>query len=95
MLVWYLKKEFVDTEPGIEAVTIPYTWLPIGKPADWSAIHESRSMERGGPLIQGLGQTFRLLEGGMVVHGPDAARIVSGDPDSPVRKKIIKLPRHV
>jgi hypothetical protein len=31
MFSFYLKKTFVDQEPGIDLVNIQYTWTPLGQ----------------------------------------------------------------
>ena len=39
---WYLRKEWVDQEDGIENVILHYTWSPQGGWPDWGRHHQSR-----------------------------------------------------
>ena len=57
MFSFYLKKTFVDPEPGIDLVNIQYTWTPLGQPPDWEVHRETRAMPRGGVFLRGLGGT--------------------------------------
>jgi hypothetical protein len=34
-VMWYLKKMWLDQEPGIEAVIIHYTCTPLGQAPNW------------------------------------------------------------
>ena len=34
MFSFYMKKTFVDTQPGIELVNLHYTWTPLGADAE-------------------------------------------------------------
>ena len=54
---FYMKKTYVDTEPGIELVNIHYTWTPSGEMPNWEAHRETRMRPRGGVLIRGMGGT--------------------------------------
>ena len=54
---FYLKKNYVDNELGIELVNIHYTWTPMNTPPNWEAHRETRVMPRGGTLIRGMGGT--------------------------------------
>lgn len=90
---WYLKKEWVDPEPGVEAVNIHYTWTPPGQPPDWSRHHEVRAMPRGAILKTAVG---------LVTEDPRQAeaflrslRSQQGETPSNVRKKVLKLPQSI
>ena len=54
---FYIKRTYVDTQPGIELVNIHYTWTPVGQKPTWDAPRETRAMPRGGTLIRGMGGT--------------------------------------
>ena len=56
---WYLKKEYFDIADDIEAVSIHYTWTPLGKAPDWSAHRESRLMPAGEYLATGVGEVSK------------------------------------
>jgi hypothetical protein len=45
---WYLRKEWVDQEDGIDLVVIHYAWTPLGHHPDWSWGHEWRPMQDAG-----------------------------------------------
>ena len=45
---FYMKRSYVDTQPGIELVNIHYTWTPVGQQPNWEAHRETRTMPRGG-----------------------------------------------
>ena len=85
-LHWYLKKEFFDTSDDIEAVSIHYTWSPLGASPDWEAHRESRSMAAGEYLRTGVGEVAK--------YGPPAP-VVPQDVHARRRKKILKLPNEV
>jgi hypothetical protein len=44
---FYMKRSYVDTQPGIELVNIHYTWTPVGQQPNWEAHRETRAMPRG------------------------------------------------
>jgi hypothetical protein len=46
-LSWYLQKEWVDQDDGIDMVLIHYTWTPFGRDPDWN-MHEWRPLGDGG-----------------------------------------------
>src|SRR5437660_1397610 len=62
---FYLKKIFVDQEPGIEQVNIHYTWTPPGRPPDWGSHRETRAMPRGGVYLKGVGERVELGDDGV------------------------------
>lgn len=43
---WYLRKEWVDQDSGIEGVVIHYTWSPRGQGADFGRFHDSRPLQQ-------------------------------------------------
>jgi hypothetical protein len=88
---FYVKKSFVDHEPGIEAVNIHYTWTALGYPPDWGSHRETRSMSRGGVIIRGQGGTT-LDEHGQ--WGQTVAERVEL-PDDGVRRKVLRLPTRI
>jgi hypothetical protein len=90
-VAFYIKKTFVDTQPGIELVNIHYTWTPVGQPPDWEAHRETRAMPRGGVLVRGFGGTT-VAESGEYVQTA-AQRIEL--PDDGVRRKVIRLPKAI
>jgi hypothetical protein len=88
---FYLKRTYVDNQPGIELVNIHYTWTPMNTPPNWEAHRETRVMPRGGTLIRGMGGTT-LDEHGQSVQTPtDKIEL----PDDGVRRKILSLPQDV
>jgi hypothetical protein len=70
---WYLPKEWVDHEDGIEGVLIHYTFSPSGGWPDWDAQHNSRVLtDLGGfPRRRGkvLSMPRRVWDG--VLGGPN------------------------
>src|SRR5437667_122626 len=47
-MTFYIKKTYIDTEPGIELVNIHYTWTPVSEMPNWEAHRETRALPRGG-----------------------------------------------
>src|SRR5437016_7059712 len=66
-MTFYIKKTYVDTEPGIELVNIHYTCTPVNKMPNWETHRETRAMPRGGVLVRGMGGTT-LDESGQYVQ---------------------------
>jgi hypothetical protein len=91
MFSFYLKKSFVDPEPGISLVNIHYTWTVLGSAPDWSSHRESRTMPRGGVLLRGFGGTTVDDSGHYVQTEAQAIRL----PDDGIRRKVISLPNEV
>jgi len=82
---YYLEKEFSDYAEDIEGVNIHYLWTPSDGGADW----ENQRVTRFMPLVQS--PTFLVREVNSSVS-------ITGTPESSppgLRKKILKLPRHV
>ena len=90
-MAFYIKKTYVDSEPGIELVNIHYTYTPPGEMPNWEANRETRAMPRGGVLMRGMGGTT-LDESGMAVQ--TAVEKVEL-PDDGIRRKIIRLPKAI
>ncbi|MBI3300752.1 MAG: hypothetical protein HYZ72_01540 [Deltaproteobacteria bacterium] len=88
---FYIKKTYVDTEPGIELVNIHYTWTPVGEMPSWEAHRETRMMPRGGVLVRGMGGTT-VDESGQYVQ-TTSERIEL--PDDGIRRKVIRLPKAI
>jgi hypothetical protein len=88
---FYIKKTFVDTEPGIELVNIHYTWTPLGELPNWEAHRETRMMPRGGVLVRGMGGTTLDDTGHYVQTSSYTVEIA----DDGVRRKVLRLPREV
>src|SRR5438128_2124638 len=88
---FYLKKTYVDNQPGIELVNIHYTWTPMNTPPNWEAHRETRVMPRGGTLIRGMGGTTLDEHGQSVQTTTDKIEL----PDDGVRRKILSLPQDV
>jgi hypothetical protein len=91
MLAFYMKKTFVDPDPGIDLVKIHYTWTPLGETPDWGAHCETRLLPRGGVLLRGMGGTT-LDDAGQYVQTV-SQRIEL--PDDGVRRKVLRLPTAV
>ena len=88
---FYVKKTYVDTEPGIELVNIHYTWAPLGQTPNWEAHRETRAMPRGGVLMRGMGGTT-LDESGVAIQ----TAVEKVDlPDDGIRRKILRLPKAI
>ena len=49
---FYMKRTYIDNEPGIELVNLHYTWTLLGEMPNWEAHRETRMMPRGGVLIR-------------------------------------------
>jgi hypothetical protein len=90
-MAFYIKKTFVDSEPGIELVNIHYTCTPLSETPNWEAHRETRAMPRGGVLMRGMGGTT-LDESGMAIQ--TAVEKVEL-PDDGIRRKIIRLPKAI
>jgi hypothetical protein len=90
-LSFYMKKSFVDTEPGIDLVNIHYTWTPLGQLPNWDEHRETRAMPRGGVLVRGMGGTTVDESGHYVQTQTETIQI----PDDGVRRKIIRLPNSI
>ena len=86
---FYLKKTYVDNEPGIELVNIHYTWTPMNTPPNWETHRETRMMPRGGTLIRGMGGTTLDEHGQSVQTTTDRIEL----PDDGVRRKFSACPR--
>jgi hypothetical protein len=88
MFSFYVKKTFVDTQPGIELVNLHYTWTPLGQMPNWEKHRETRAMPRGGVLVRGMGGTTVDESGQYVQTQSELIEL----PDDGTRRKIIKLP---
>ena len=88
---FYMKRSYVDTEPGIELVNIHYTWTPLGQQPDWEAHRETRAMPRGGVLVRGMGGTIVDDTGNYVQSTSERVEL----PDDGVRRKVIRLPKSI
>ncbi len=88
---FYIKKTYVDSEPGIELVNIHYTWTPPGEMPNWEAHRETRMMPRGGVLIRGMGGTTVDESGQYVQTASERIEL----PDDGIRRKIIRLPKAI
>ena len=88
---FYMKRTYIDAEPGIELVNLHYTWTLLGEMPNWEAHRETRMMPRGGVLIRGMGGTT-VDESGQYVQ-TTSERIDL--PDDGVRRKIIRLPKAI
>ena len=82
----YLKKEFWDTDEGIQTVLIHYTVSPLGLPANWAANAESRSMPAGELLRTGVGEVAK--------YGPPAPAVPQFVHPR-LRKKVLNLPNEI
>jgi hypothetical protein len=91
MFAFYLKKTFVDPEPGIELVNLHYTWTPLGEQPDWDTQHETRTMPRGGVLVRGMGGTTIDESGEYVQTASQRIEL----PDDGTRRKVIRLPKAI
>jgi hypothetical protein len=88
---FYMKKTFVDMDPGIELVNVHYTWTPLGEMPNWEAHRETRMMPRGGVLVRGMGGTTLDESGGYVQSSSETLTL----PDDGSRRKVIRLPKAV
>ena len=86
---FYMKRTYIDSEPGIELVNLHYTWTPLGEMPNWEAHRETRMMPRGGVLIRGMGGTTVDESGHYVQTTSERIDL----PDDGVRRKIIRLPK--
>ncbi len=91
MFSFYIKKTFVDREPGIELVNIHYTWTPLGEMPNWEAHRETRAMPRGGVLVRGMGGTTVDETGQYVQTSTETVQL----PDDGIRRKVIRLPNSI
>ena len=85
---FYIKRSYVDTQPGIELVNIHYTWTPVGQQPDWEAHRETRAMPRGGVLVRGMGGTTLDETGNSIQTASETVQL----PDDGTRRKVIRLP---
>jgi hypothetical protein len=90
-MTFYIKKTFVDTEPGIELVNIHYTWTLLGEMPNWEAHRETRMMPRGGVLVRGMGGTTVDESGQYVQTASERIEL----PDDGIRRKVIRLPKAI
>jgi hypothetical protein len=90
-MTFYVKKTFIDPDPGVELVNIHYTWTPLGEMPNWDAHRETRVMPRGGVLLRGLGGTT-LDESGQYVQAQVQTITL---PDDGRRRKVLRLPKAV
>ncbi len=88
---FYMKKTFIDPEPGIEQVNIHYTWTPLGEMPNWKTHHETRAMPRGGILIRGMGGTTLDEPGGYVESASQTLTL----PDDGSRRKVLRLSKAI
>jgi hypothetical protein len=91
MFSFYIKKTFIDREPGIDLVNIHYTCTPLGQKPDWEANHETRAMPRGGVLRRGMGEQTVDDSGQYVQTQAQTIQL----PDDGIRRKVISLPNEV
>ncbi len=90
MYFWYLKREWLDQEDGIDAVYLHYTWTPYSTGPDWNQHRETRLLEKGATIKEGMGGTV-LAEG-----ATDAAvkERPSSSPEN-ARVRVIKMPSRI
>jgi hypothetical protein len=91
MFSFYVKKTFVDREPGIELVNVHYTWTPLGEMPNWEAHRETRAMPRGGVLVRGVGGTTVDEAGHYIDANVEQIQL----PDDGVRRKVLRLPNTI
>ena len=77
---WYMKRQWLDQEAGIESVAIHYTWTPLEFQPDWNQHRETRVMEKNGTIKEGMGGTVLVELATQAVHerqanAPENARI--------------------
>src|SRR5690348_10252937 len=83
---WYMKREWLDQESGIDEVYLHYTWTPPNQGPDWSQHRETRLMEKNAMLKEGMGGTILVeLSQSQVKERPAKA------PEN-ARVRVIKLP---
>ena len=90
-MTFYIKKTYVDTEPGIELVNIHYTWTPVSEMPNWEAHRETRAMPRGGVLVRGMGGTTLDESGQYVQTASDRIELS----DDGTRRKVLRLPKAI
>jgi hypothetical protein len=90
--MWYLKKMWIDPEPGIEAVVIHYTCTPLGWTPDWRLPHDTRLMEKNAMVKQGFGGTTLAAED-QVATLPVTERPATAPPNA--RVKVLRMPASV
>ena len=88
---FYMKRSYVDTQPGIELVNIHYTWTPVGQQPNWIAHRETRAMPRGGVLVRGMGGTTLDETGNAIQTASQTVEL----PDDGTRRKVIRVPSDV
>lgn len=62
-MTWYLRREWVDQEDGIENVTIHYTWSPPGGWPDWERNHNARMLVDAGGFPRRRWKVLRMPRG--------------------------------
>jgi hypothetical protein len=62
-VTWYLRREWVDQEDGIENVTIHYTWSPPGGWPDWERNHNARMLVDAGGFPRRRWKVLRMPRG--------------------------------
>jgi hypothetical protein len=77
---WYMKREWLDQEPGIDSVYIHYTCTPYEMGPDWEHYGETRLMEQNAVIKEGMGGTILVELSDAPVHerpskSPPHARI--------------------
>jgi len=88
---FYIKRSYVDNEPGIELVNIHYTWTPLGEMPNWEAHRETRVMPRDGVLVRGMGGTTVDESGQYVQTASERIEL----PDDGIRRKVLRLPKDI
>jgi hypothetical protein len=88
---WYMKRQWLDFQPDIEAVNLHYTWAPLGTPPDWNRHRETRLLEKNAMVAEGMGGT--VLSGDEMVNQELKLRPAYAPPSA--RVKIIKLPARI
>jgi hypothetical protein len=86
-----MKRQWLDLEPGIEAVNIHYTWTPPGTLPDWRQHRETRLMERNAMIREGMGGTTVVDE--QLVNMEVRERPATAPANA--RVKVIKLPTRI
>jgi hypothetical protein len=81
-----MKREWLDQEPGIEAVYMHYTWSPPDYGPDWSKHRETREMEKNAMIKEGMGGTM-LVD---LAQTPQWVRPAKSPANARVR--VLKLP---
>jgi len=87
---FYIKKTFVDMEPGVELVNIHYTWTPLDEMPTGGAPRNPRDAARWG-LVRGMGGTTVAESGEYVQTASERIEL----PDDGIRRKVIRLPKAI